>query len=130
MQFFGYAGGRLHCEDVPLEQVAREVGTPVYVYSEAAMRQQVDLFHDAFRSVPHLICYAVKANSNLSVIRRFSKWGLGFEVVSGGELFRALRAGSTGDQVVFDGPGKTMEEIRYALESDILFFNVESAAEA
>ena len=130
MQFFGYSGGRLHCEGVSLDEVAREVGTPVYIYSEAAMRQQVDLFHEALQSVPHLICYAVKANSNLSVIRRLAGWGSGFEIVSGGELFRVIRAGSSGSKVVFDGPGKTMEEIRYALESDILFFNVESAAEA
>jgi diaminopimelate decarboxylase len=130
MQFFGYAGGRLHCETVPLEQVAREVGTPVYIYSEAAMRQQLEHFNEAFRSVPHLICYAVKANSNLSVIRKLAQWGAGFEVVSGGELFRVLRAGGDGRKAVFDGPGKTMDEIRYALESDILFFNVESAAEA
>jgi len=130
MQFFGYSGGRLHCEGVSLDEVAREVGTPVYIYSEAAMRHQVDLFHEALQSVPHLICYAVKANSNLSVIRRLAGWGSGFEIVSGGELFRVIRAGSTGSKVVFDGPGKTMEEIRYALESDILFFNVESAAEA
>ena len=130
MQFFGYSGGRLHCEDVPLDQVAREVGTPVYVYSESAMHKQVDLFHEALGSVPHLICYAVKANSNLSVMRRLAAWGCGFEVVSGGEIFRSLRAGGEGSKVVFDGPGKTVEEIRYALESDILFFNVESAAEA
>jgi diaminopimelate decarboxylase len=130
MQFFGYSGGRLHCEDVPLDQIAREVGTPVYVYSEAAMRQQVDLFHEALRTVPHLICYAVKANSNLSVIRRLASWGAGFEVVSGGEIFRVIRAGGTGSKIVFDGPGKTIEEIRFALDSDILFFNVESSAEA
>src|SRR4029079_17639102 len=115
MQFFGYSGGRLHCEGVSLDEVAREVGTPVYIYSEAAMRHQVDLFHEALQSVPHLICYAVKANSNLSVIRRLAGWGSGFEIVSGGELFRVTRAGSTGSKVVFDGPGKTMEEIRYAL---------------
>jgi diaminopimelate decarboxylase len=130
MQFFAYASGGLHCEDVPLDQVAREVGTPVYVYSENAMRRQVQLFAEAFQQVPHLISYAVKANSNLSVIRRLAEWGAGFEVVSGGELFRVLRAGSSGSKVVFDGPGKTVDEIRYALESDILFFNVESAAEA
>ena len=110
--------------------MAREVGTPVYIYSESAMRQQVDLFNEALGSVPHLICYAVKANSNLSVMRRLAAWGCGFEVVSGGELFRSLRAGGDGSKVVFDGPGKTVDEIRYALESDILFFNVESAAEA
>lgn len=130
MQFFAYAGGSLHCEDVPLDLIAREVGTPVYVYSEAAMQRQVRLFSEAFQQVPHLLCYAVKANSNLTVIRRLAEWGVGFEVVSGGELFRVLRAGGSGGKVVFDGPGKTAEEIRYALESDILFFNVESPAEA
>lgn len=130
MQFFAYVGERLHCEDVPLDLIAREVGTPVYVYSEAAMRRQIQLLGDAFRQVPHRICYAVKANSNLAVLRRLAEWGVGFEVVSGGELFRVLRAGGTGSSVVFDGPGKTVEEIRYAMDSDILFFNVESAAEA
>jgi diaminopimelate decarboxylase len=130
MQSFAYIGGKLHCEDIPLDQVAREVGTPVYIYSEAAMRRQVDLFHEAFRQIPHLICYAVKANSNLKIIQRLAEWGTGFEVVSGGELFRVLRAGGSGSKVVFDGPGKTVEEIRYALDSDILFFNVESAPEA
>ena len=120
MHFFPYAGGRLHCEDVALDEIARDVGTPVYVYSEAAMRRQVQLFSEAFQKVPHLICYAVKANSNLSVIRRLAEWGAGFEVVSGGELFRVLRAGGSGSKVVFDGPGKTIEEIRSALEADIL----------
>jgi diaminopimelate decarboxylase len=94
------------------------------------MRLQVQLFAEAFQQVPHLISYAVKANSNLSVVRRLGEWGAGFEVVSGGELFRVLRAGGSASKVVFDGPGKTVDEIRYALESDILFFNVESAAEA
>jgi len=130
MHFFSYAGGRLHCEDVPLDDIAREVGTPVYVYSEAAMRRQVRIFAEAFQSIPHLICYAVKANSNLSVIRRLADWGAGFEIVSGGELFRVVRAGGSADKVVFDGPGKTVAEIRYALDANILFFNVESAAEA
>jgi diaminopimelate decarboxylase len=130
MQFFEYAGGRLHCEDVPLDEIARDMGTPVYVYSETAMHRQVQLFREAFQEVPHLICYAVKANSNLSVVRRLAEWGVGFEIVSGGELFRVLRAGGSAGRVVFDGPGKTSEEIRYALESNILFFNVESAAEA
>src|SRR5574342_453103 len=106
MQSFAYVGGRLYCENIPLDQVAREVGTPVYVYSEASMRRQVHLFNDAFRHVPHLICYAVKANSNLKVIGRLAEWGSGFEVVSGGELFRVLRAGGSASKVVFDGPGK------------------------
>jgi diaminopimelate decarboxylase len=130
MQFFEYLGGRLHCEAVPLDRIAREVGTPVYVYSESAMRSQVRAFTDAFRSVPHQICFAVKANSNLSVLRRLAEWGTGFDVVSGGELFRVLRAGAPASKIVFDGPGKTPDEIRYALDSGILFFNVESGAEA
>ena len=130
MQFFVYSSGSLHCEGVPLDQIARDVGTPAYVYSEAAMRRQLQLFSDAFQQVPHVICYAVKANSNLSVIGRLAKWGAGFEIVSGGELFRVIRAGGSSKKVVFDGPGKTVEEIRDAFEADILFFNVESAAEA
>ena len=130
MQCFAYVGDHLYCEDVSLDQVAREVGTPVYVYSETAMRRQVQLLADAFHQIPHRICYAVKANSNLTILRRLGQWEVGFEVVSGGELFRALQAGSSGSRVVFDGPGKTAEEIQYALDSDILFFNVESVAEA
>ncbi len=130
MQFFEYLRGQLHCEGVPLARIAREVGTPFYVYSENAMRSQIQVFSEAFRPVPHQICYAVKANSNLNILRRFAKWGAGFDVVSGGELFRVLRAGGSANKIVYDGPGKTIEEIRYALESDILFFNVESGAEA
>lgn len=130
MQFFSYDGGRLYCERVPLDEIARELGTPAYVYSEAAMHSQFQLFSDSFGHVPHLLCYAVKANSNLSVIRRLAEWGAGFEVVSGGEIFRVLRAGGAAAKIVFDGPGKTVEEIRFALQSDILFFNVESGAEA
>src|SRR5262245_5395151 len=130
MNFFEYSQGHLYCESVDLDRVAREVGTPVYVYSEAAIRDQVETFQAAFQRVPHEVCYAVKANSNINVLRRLAAWGIGFEVVSGGELFRVLRAGGSGSRVVFDGPGKTGDEIRYALDTGILFFNVESAAEA
>ena len=130
MQFFEYVGGQLQCEGVPLDRIAREAGTPVYVYSERAMRSQVKVFSEAFRAVPHHICYAVKANSNLTLLRRLAAWGTGFDVVSGGELFRVMRACGSAGKVVFDGPGKTIDEIRYALECDILFFSVESGAEA
>lgn len=130
MLSFEYVGGRLYCEAVALDQIAQEVGTPVYVYSETSIRRQIQLFDDAFRQIPHLVCYAVKANSNLTVIRRLGEWGCGFEIVSGGELFRVLRAGGSASKVVFDGPGKTIEEVRHALEANILFFNVESAHEA
>src|SRR5499426_321691 len=129
MHYFEYRAGELHCEGVPLRKIAGEVGTPVYIYSEQTLRRHVRVFDEAFRSVPHLICYAVKANSNINLLRRFAEWGTGFDIVSGGELFRVLKAGASGAKVIFAGVGKTAEEIRYALDADILFFNVESSDE-
>jgi diaminopimelate decarboxylase len=129
MHFFEYRGGQLHCEGVSLRKIADEVGTPVYIYSEQTLRRHVRVFDEAFASAPHLICYAVKANSNINILRRFAEWGTGFDIVSGGELFRVLRAGGRADKVIFAGVGKTAEEIRYALDAGILFFNVESPAE-
>jgi len=130
MHHFDYKDGRLLCEDVPLERIAQEVGTPVYVYSEATLRRHVRVFDEAFAQTPHLICYAVKANSNINLLRRFAEWGTGFDIVSGGELFRVKRAGGSPEKVIFSGVGKTPDEIRDALQSGILFFNVESSAEA
>jgi diaminopimelate decarboxylase len=130
MHHFEYSEGRLCCEEVPLQRIAEEVGTPVYVYSERTLRRHVRVFEEAFQTVPHLTCYAVKANSNLHILRRFSEWGTGFEIVSGGELFRVLKAAGSAQKVIFDGPGKTVNEIRYALESGILFLGVESRSEA
>src|SRR5947199_8123273 len=129
MHYFQYQAGELYCEEVPLARIAADVGTPVYVYSERTLERHVRVFDDAFQSVPHLICYAVKANSNINILRRFAEWGTGFDIVSGGELFRVLRAGGTADKVIFAGVGKTPEEIRSALDAGILFFNVESSAE-
>jgi diaminopimelate decarboxylase len=129
MHYFEYRGDELHCEGVPLQKIADEVGTPAYVYSEQTLRRHVRVFDEAFQGVPHLICYAIKANSNINILRRFAEWGTGFDIVSGGELFRVLRAGARADRVIFAGVGKTAEEIRQALEADILFFNVESPAE-
>src|SRR5881396_2526200 len=129
MHHFEYRNSELHCEQVPLQRIADEVGTPVYIYSEQTLRRHVRVFDEAFQSVPHLICYAVKANSNINILRRFAEWGTGFDIVSGGELFRVLRAGGSAQKVIFAGVGKTPDEIRYALDADILFFNVESAAE-
>ena len=129
MHYFEYHAGRLHCEQVPLQRIADEAGTPVYIYSEATLRRHVRVFDEAFQSLPHLICYAVKANSNLNILRRFAEWETGFDIVSGGELFRVLRAGGSPRKVIFSGVGKTTEEILYALDSGILFFNVESTAE-
>src|SRR3989449_7368678 len=129
MHYFEYHAGRLHCEQVPLQRIADEVGTPAYVYSERTLHRHVRVFDEAFQSVPHLICYAVKANSNINILRRFAEWGTGFDIVSGGELFRVLRAGGSAEKVIFAGVGKTADEIRYALDTNILFFNVESSAE-
>src|SRR5499426_4760581 len=129
MHYFEYRAGELHCEGVPLRKIADEVGTPVYIYSEQTLRRHVRVFDEAFSSIPHLICYAVKANSNINLLRRFAEWGTGFDIVSGGELFRVLRAGASAEKVIFAGVGKTADEIRYALDAGISFFNVESPAE-
>src|SRR5437016_11288765 len=129
MHYFEYQRGELYCEEVPLDQIAADVGTPVYIYSERTLQRHIRVFDEAFHSVPHLICYAVKANSNINLLRRFAEWGTGFDIVSGGELFRVLRAGASADKVIFAGVGKTAEEIRFALDAGILFFNVESPAE-
>ena len=129
MHYFEYRSGALHCEEVPLARIAAEVGTPAYIYSEATLSRHVRVFDEAFQSVPHLICYAVKANSNINILRRFAQWGTGFDIVSGGELFRVLRAGGSAAKVIFAGVGKTPDEIRYALDAGILFFNVESSTE-
>jgi len=129
MHYFEYRAGELYCEGIPLRKIADEVGTPVYIYSEQTLRRHVRVFDEAFQSVPHLICYAVKANSNIHILRQFHNWGTGFDIVSGGELFRVLRAGASPQKVIFAGVGKTAEEIQYALDAGILFFNVESSAE-
>ena len=129
MHYFQYRSGELCCEEVPLKRIADEVGTPVYIYSERTLQRHIRVFDEAFQSAPHLICYAVKANSNLSILRRFAAWGTGFDIVSGGELFRVLSAGASAEKVIFSGVGKTAEEVRYALESGILFFNIESSGE-
>jgi diaminopimelate decarboxylase len=129
MHYFEYRSGELYCEQVPLQKIASAVGTPAYIYSEATLSRHVRVFDEAFHSVPHLICYAVKANSNINILRRFAQWGTGFDIVSGGELFRVLRAGASAGTVIFAGVGKTPDEIRYALDAGILFFNVESGTE-
>src|SRR5215831_9744983 len=129
MHYFEYRSDELYCEGIPLEKIAQEVGTPTYIYSEKTLQRHVRVFDEAFQGVPHLICYAIKANSNINLLRRFAEWGTGFDIVSGGELFRVLRAGGRADRVIFAGVGKTADEIRYALDAGILFFNVESPAE-
>lgn len=120
----------LHCEDVPLRKLAEEFGTPLYVYSAAMIRERYEAFDGAFRDVPHTICYSVKANSNLTILRMLARKGCGFDVVSGGELERVLAADrKAAKQVVFSGVGKTQEELTAALKAGIMLFNVESESE-
>jgi diaminopimelate decarboxylase len=129
MSAFAYRGGELHAEDVPLSVLARDHGTPCYVYSRAALTAAYRAFDAAFSSRPHLVCYAVKANSNLAILELFAKLGSGFDIVSGGELERVIVAGGDPAKVVFSGVGKSEAEIRAALDAGILCFNVESENE-
>lgn len=121
--------GALECESVPVEAVAKRVGTPAFVYSHAAFTAAYRELHRALRHLPHRICYAVKANSNLAVLKTFARMGSSFDIVSGGELFRLRKIGVRGERIIFSGVGKTREEIREALRARILLFNVESEAE-
>jgi len=126
---FHYEAGILYCEGVPLPEIARGAGTPAYVYSHAALERAYRELDEAFGSLDHLVCYAVKANGNLAVLRALSSFGAGADIVSGGELYRTMRAGFDPKKVVFAGVGKTDEEILAGLGERILLFNVESAAE-
>ncbi|OQX47061.1 MAG: diaminopimelate decarboxylase, partial [Candidatus Sedimenticola endophacoides] len=129
MDHFNYRDDQLYAEEVPLARVAERFGTPCYVYSRATLERHWHAFDDAFRGRPHLICYAVKANSNLAVLNLFARLGSGFDIVSQGELERVLAAGGDPGKVVFSGVGKRHQEMRRALEVGIRCFNVESAAE-
>ncbi|MDI6873602.1 MAG: diaminopimelate decarboxylase [Actinomycetota bacterium] len=129
MHAFQYLDGILHGEEVPLDRIAEKVGTPVYVYSRRTLCDHYRRLDQAFAEVPHLICYSVKANSNLGVLSVLAREGAGADIVSGGELYRALKAGIPPEKIVFAGIGKTVEEMAYALRSGILMFNVESEDE-
>jgi diaminopimelate decarboxylase len=126
---FRYRDGVLHAEDVPLTRVAAQFGTPVYVYSRAAIEDRFRALAAPLQGHDHLVCYALKANGNLAVLDLLARLGAGFDIVSGGELARVLAAGGDPRKVVFSGVGKTADEMRAALEADILCFNVESTAE-
>ena len=126
----GQKNPELHCENVSLTTLAEKLDTPLYVYSANTIRQRLKAFDRAFRAAPHTVCYSVKANSNLSILGLLAKLGCGFDVVSGGELERVLRAERrAAKKVVFSGVGKTSEEMRAAIKADILLFNVESESE-
>ena len=129
MNHFQYRNGVLHAEDVSLARIADDVGTPFYCYSTATLERHYRVFSDAFADTPHLVCYAMKANSNQSVLRTLAKLGAGADVVSGGELKRARAAGIPPSKIVFSGVGKTEVELRQALAEDIHCINVESEPE-
>jgi diaminopimelate decarboxylase len=129
MDFFTYKDEQLFAEDVPVADIARAHGTPLYIYSRATIERHWHAFNNAVSKHDHLICYAVKANSNLGVLSVLAKLGSGFDIVSKGELSRVIEAGGDTTKVVFSGVGKTSDEIRFALQQNIMCFNVESDAE-
>ena len=131
MQFhyFSYQKGQLFCEDVPLSEIASQFGTPTYVYSKASIKKQIQEFKNAFSSIPHRIAYAVKANSNLSILGVLQQEDCHFDIVSGGELLRVLEIGDEGKSCFFSGVGKTDEEIALAIKNNIYSLNIESEAE-
>ncbi|MBD9465883.1 diaminopimelate decarboxylase [Pseudomonas sp. Pdm06] len=129
MDAFNYRGGELFAEGIALSAIAERFGTPTYVYSRAHIEAQYRTFADALDGVPHLVCFAVKANSNLGVLNVLARLGAGFDIVSGGELERVLAAGGSADKIVFSGVGKTREDMRRALEVGVHCFNIESTDE-
>lgn len=129
MDFFRYRDRVLHCEDVPVAELAAAYGTPLFVYSQATLLHHLRALQTAFAPADPLICYSIKTNPNIHITRLMGENGSGFDVTSGGELYRALAAGGTGSKIVFAGVGKTDAELQYGLDSDVTLFNVESEAE-
>lgn len=129
MHHFQYIDNELFCEAVPVSDVALEVGTPFYLYSHATLKQHFRAFDDAFADIKHLTCFSMKSNSNLAVLRLFGSEGGGVDIVSGGELYRALKAGIDPSKIVYSGVGKRDEDMVYSLQSGIFIFNVESVQE-
>lgn len=127
--YFRYKGGNLYCKEVRIEEIAKRVGTPFYLYSQKRIVDNYRAFDEAFKEIDHLICYSYKANSNLSICRLLKEQGAGADIVSGGELYKALKVKVEPERIVFSGVGKTEEEIEYALKSNILLLNVESIPE-
>ncbi|MFA4916952.1 MAG: diaminopimelate decarboxylase [Syntrophales bacterium] len=129
MNDFHYVNNELWCEEVPVSRIAGEVGTPLYLYSYRTMRNHFLVFDRAFADIPHLVCFSAKSNANIAILKIFIREGSGVDIVSGGELYRAIQAGVDPGKVVFSGVGKREDEIEYALRCDIMSFNVESSRE-
>lgn len=129
MHYFQYRDRALYCDEVDVREVAEEVGTPFYLYSHRTLLRHCTNLHRAFGNTPHLTCYSMKANDHLAILSLLAREGIGVDIVSGGELYKALKAGFSPDRIVYSGVGKTDAEIRYALETEIFSFNVESLPE-
>lgn len=129
MHHFIYRDKKMYCEDVPVQNIAEEVGTPFYLYSFATLKRHFLIFDEAFNGLNRLVCYSAKANTNQAILKLFESLGGGLDIVSGGELYRGLHAGFSPDRIVYSGVGKRIDEIDYALETGILMFNVESIEE-
>jgi diaminopimelate decarboxylase len=129
MDYFHYVGNELWCEDVPVIKIASDVGTPFYLYSYRTIERHFSVFDQAFADIPHIICFSSKSNSNIAILKVLIQQGGGVDIVSGGELYRALQAGVDPQKVVYSGVGKREDEIKFAIEKEILMFNVESSQE-
>jgi len=129
MDMFDFREGELFCEDVDVNVIAEQVGTPIFIYSAGTILDHFDNVEGAWEGMPHMVCYAVKANSNIAILRLLVEHGAGMEVVSQGELFRSLQAGADPNKIIFTGPGKTASEIEYAVQKDIFLLVVESLPE-
>jgi len=129
MHYFKYKKTELHAEGIPIKKIVNEVGTPLYIYSHKTLVKHYKAFEEAFDGYPHLICFALKANPNNAILRALAKNGCGADVVSGGELYLALKSGIPASKIVYAGVGKTSDEIKYSLKSGILMFNIESSDE-
>ncbi len=129
MHHFNYRDNELYCEDVAIQKIAEDIDTPFYLYSHATIKRHYTAFDDAFNGVDRLVCYSAKANASLAILKLMKNMGSGLDIVSGGELYRGLAAGFTPDRIVYSGVGKRIDEIDYALNSDVLMFNVESFEE-
>ncbi len=129
MHHFNYRNNELYCEDVPIKLIAEKVGTPFYLYSHATLKRHFLIFDDAFDGIDRLVCFSAKANTSLAVLKLFADLGGGLDIVSGGELYRGLKAGIPPEKIVYSGVGKREDEIDYALNAGILMFNIESLEE-
>ena len=129
MHHFKYRHNALYCEDVPVEKIAAEIGTPFYLYSYGTLKRHFKVFNEAFESIDRLVCFSAKANTNLAILKLFAELGCGLDIVSGGELYRGLQAGFAPNRIVYSGVGKRVDEIDDALKSGILMFNLESLDE-